>query len=125
MVDALASGVSGSNPVEVQVLSSAPKDISIVFTKLANGSFQIAEKVILSFIRRFKNNICAIRSFSIAEPALILSVADFIRFKNCSLVSFISLRLPDCPGCQGFRIGYFLLYMGLSLIITKVVICIC
>ncbi len=34
MVDALASGASGSNPVEVQVLSSAPIQPAELYTQL-------------------------------------------------------------------------------------------
>ena len=60
LVDALASGASVPRDVEVQVLSSVPEDISIAFTRLAKGSFQIGESLFSLSTVRFKNNIRAI-----------------------------------------------------------------
>lgn len=83
--------------MEVQVLSSAPDDISIALTRLAKGSFQIGKTLFSLSTVRFKNNILATRTFSTAEPALILSGANFARFKNCSLVTLSNLLWTHKP----------------------------
>src|SRR4051812_13895904 len=41
------------------------------------------------------------------------------------LPGFLPAGLPECPGCQDLRLGYFLLFIALYLIITKAVIYLC
>lgn len=56
MADTLVSGTSDRKIVEVQLLSSAPEYISIAFTRLARGFFQIGETLFSLSTVRFKNN---------------------------------------------------------------------
>ena len=59
--------------VEVQVLSSAPKEDWMFVNTVAKGSFQIKEGALSSFRDRFKSIFRASMSFSSGVPALIFS----------------------------------------------------
>jgi hypothetical protein len=73
LVDALASGASGGNPMEVQVLSSAPQ-LGLIFSNLSYYEFFINQS------NGWRSTIVSFRSGPVEMISIGISVISSIRF---------------------------------------------